>query len=190
MVRNQMISLSNGIFEFTYQRRVSNKTGDSVVERTGTPSYLSPEVVEATGHNASVDHWALGVLLYELLAGCNPFFWEGMDQMTLFNDIVESDFPRPEGINEDAMDLIAGLLTKDPDTRLGSRGDQHILSHAWFRDMDAEAMRRRKITAPWLPDVKSPMDTCCFQDWSSLEDMMQRGYPRLDAEDEARFEAF
>lgn len=147
-------------------------------------------MVESAGHNASVDHWALGVLLYELLTASNPFFWEGMDQMTLFNDIIESDFPRPEGINEHAIDLIAALLIKDPEMRLGNRCDQDILSHVWFQDMNLEAMRRRKIPAPWVPTVKSALDTCCFQDWSELEDMTDRKFPRLDSDDEARFEAF
>jgi serine/threonine protein kinase len=41
---------------------------------TGTPNYLSPEVIMNRGHDASSDHWALGVLIYEMVAGENPFF--------------------------------------------------------------------------------------------------------------------
>jgi serine/threonine protein kinase len=35
----------------------------------GVPEYLAPEVVGGTGHDESVDLWALGVLVYHLITG-------------------------------------------------------------------------------------------------------------------------
>ena len=35
--------------------------------------YMSPEMIVSAGHDISVDHWALGVLLYEMLCGATPF---------------------------------------------------------------------------------------------------------------------
>ena len=40
----------------------------------GTPEYLAPEIIMSTGHNIGVDWWALGVLLFEMLAGYPPFY--------------------------------------------------------------------------------------------------------------------
>ena len=40
----------------------------------GTPEYLAPEVILSSGHNHGVDWWALGVLLFEMLAGFPPFY--------------------------------------------------------------------------------------------------------------------
>jgi serine/threonine protein kinase len=42
----------------------------------GTPEYLAPEIIQSKGHNKGVDWWAIGILIYEMLAGFPPFYDE------------------------------------------------------------------------------------------------------------------
>ena len=39
----------------------------------GTPEYLAPEMLLNKGHGKPVDWWTFGILLYEMIAGIDPF---------------------------------------------------------------------------------------------------------------------
>ena len=48
-----------------------------------------PQIILSKGHDAGVDIWAFGVLLFEMIYGYSPFYSEGVDQVTLFKRIVQ-----------------------------------------------------------------------------------------------------
>lgn len=60
----------------------------------GTPEYLAPEILLNKGHGKPVDWWCLGILLYEMLAGIDPFTDE--DPMQIYQKILKGHlkFPR------------------------------------------------------------------------------------------------
>ena len=63
----------------------------------GTPEYLAPEIIQSKGHGKSVDWWALGILIFEMLVGYPPFYDEnpfGIYQKILAGRI---EFPRYDG---------------------------------------------------------------------------------------------
>ena len=47
----------------------------------GTAEYLAPEMLIGNGHDYTIDWWALGILIYELLAGIPPFYNKDMKIM-------------------------------------------------------------------------------------------------------------
>jgi CRP-like cAMP-binding protein len=147
---------------------------DKTYTLCGTPGYLSPEMVTVQGHTFSTDHWSLGILIYEMIAGVSPFYYDSIDQAELFDSIAQDDYPAlPATVSPKAQDLIAGLLRKDPDVRLGAKHQCEILEHPWFAELDLDGMRHREVPAPWVPALDGPLDTSNFTDWSDLEQAEQ-----------------
>jgi len=176
------------LIDFGFAKYITEKT----FTLCGTPGYLPPEIVMTRGHDWSADHWSFGVLIYDMLTGSNPFFYEGMDQMALFHAIVEEPYDEPKGASPEAKDMISKLLVKEPDHRLGSlsRGEEDILEHPWFAFLDLGKLRQRQTPAPWVPKVKDPLDSSCFDDWDHLVDKMVENIPDLEPNDAALFDKF
>ena len=141
------------------------------------------------GHNTAADNWALGVLAYEMVAGYHPFLEDAdMDNVELFRSIAQGNYPAlPSDISLEVTDLLARVIVVDPLHRLCAK---EILEHAWFNDLSANAMRRRKLAAPWVPTITDPLDMSSFEDWSELEDKTTARYPPLGAKDAELFKTF
>lgn len=111
----------------------------------GTHEYLAPEIASGVGHGNSVDWWAFGVFIYELIYGRTPFKG-GSKKATLKNVLVkELKFPN-KGANcaaaAAAKDLINRLLERDPRRRLGSaKGAAEIKRHPFFRGIQWPLIR-------------------------------------------------
>ena len=96
----------------------------------GTPEYLAPEMVTKSGHDESVDIWALGVLLFEMLTGRTPFNFNG-DRIQLYNNIKSLRIVWTDDFPQLAKDLVGRILRLNPKDRLNL--DQ-MINHQWFRD--------------------------------------------------------
>lgn len=55
----------------------------------GTPEYIAPEVILRQGYGKPVDWWAMGIVLYEFLVGCVPFFGDTPEE--LFGQVISGE---------------------------------------------------------------------------------------------------
>ena len=79
----------------------------------GTPTYMAPEQISALTVTAKTDLYALGVILYEMLAGKPPFGGE-LAQVLTQHVALE---PEPPPANAGLENIALALLSKSPDAR-------------------------------------------------------------------------
>uniref|UniRef100_A0A8C0FV16 non-specific serine/threonine protein kinase n=1 Tax=Bubo bubo TaxID=30461 RepID=A0A8C0FV16_BUBBB len=142
----------------------------------GTPEYIAPEVILRQGYGKPVDWWAMGIILYEFLVGCVPFFGDTPEE--LFGQVISDEINWPEKDEApppDAQDLITLLLRQNPLERLGTGGAYEVKQHQFFRGLDWNGLLRQK--AEFIPQLESEDDTSYF-------DTRSEKYHHLETEEE------
>ncbi|XP_067846262.1 microtubule-associated serine/threonine-protein kinase 1 isoform X2 [Heptranchias perlo] len=142
----------------------------------GTPEYIAPEVILRQGYGKPVDWWAMGIILYEFLVGCVPFFGDTPEE--LFGQVISDEIAWPDGddaLPPDAQDLISTLLRQNPLERLGTGSAYEVKQHRFFTDLDWNSLLRQK--AEFIPQLESEDDTSYF-------DTRSDRYHHLDSDEE------
>lgn len=124
----------------------------------GTPDYIAPEILLGQKYNSSVDWWSFGVLLYEMLIGQSPF--HGRDEEELFLSIRTYNPVYPSCLSKTAKDILVKLFVREPEERLGVKGN--IRRHSFFDSIDWSALEQRQVAPPFRPTLSSPSDCSNF----------------------------
>jgi len=128
-----------GIAKATSQRLTEQSVFTAMGEFIGTPEYMSPEQADLTGLDVDTrtDVYSLGVVLYELLVGAQPFDGrelrqEGFDEMR--RKIREEEPPRPSV-------RLSGLGEKSTTAAANRRIEPSTLARQLHGDIDWITMK-------------------------------------------------
>jgi serine/threonine protein kinase len=126
---NLMVA-GNGIvkvMDFGIAKRQGVTGATKVSTSIGSPLYMAPEQILGRAVDCRTDIYALGITLYELLAGQRPFNSRGKAEYLVLDAHV-NDLPEPPtvyrfGIPQPIVDAVMRSLAKDPDARFQSAED-------------------------------------------------------------------
>ncbi|TYZ67801.1 hypothetical protein PybrP1_001789 [[Pythium] brassicae (nom. inval.)] len=117
------------------------------------------------GHDKAVDYWALGILIYELIAGSAPFF--AHDPMQVYALIIQGNVKFPVFFGRSCVDLVQKLLCQNPARRLGNmkHGIKDIINHKWFAGFPWDGLITKTTKPPIVPQIRDAFDTSNFDDF-------------------------
>ncbi|XP_049805773.1 microtubule-associated serine/threonine-protein kinase 3 isoform X3 [Schistocerca nitens] len=154
-----LMSLATNLYE-GYIDKETKQFSDKQVY--GTPEYIAPEVILRQGYGKPVDWWSMGIILYEFLIGCVPFFGDTPEE--LFAHTVNDDIEWPDDddwpVQPEAKDIITSLLQQNPRDRLGTGGAHEVKEHPYFSGVDWNSLLRQK--AEFVPQIDHEEDTSYF----------------------------
>ncbi|RHX98469.1 hypothetical protein DYB37_004293 [Aphanomyces astaci] len=165
----------------------------------GTKGYMAPELIsgkllrreERPGYNYTIDYWSLGVTVYELVCGYQPFnlynvLGDGFLAEIAQEVEVAKLSPRsqyraelermaagvdyPEYVSEEVRDFINKLLDVNASSRMGctTRGFLDIMEHPYFKDLDWERLMVKHVQPEFTPTVKPLTDRKTYSNFWNM----------------------
>ncbi|XP_052714284.1 serine/threonine-protein kinase Nek11-like isoform X4 [Crassostrea angulata] len=176
--------------------RILMGTTDLASTFTGTPYYMSPEVLKHEGYNSKSDIWSIGCILYEMCTLTHAF--DGKSLMAVMYKIVEGEVPKlPEKFSSELNNVLKLMLSKDPDKRPSATDllkipliKNHIAKlskefHAKSLEnssRDAEDIAKLLKEKSYLSDLKSTEEEVKYKNLPPRERMRLRKLQQADEE--------
>ncbi|KAI7853524.1 kinase-like domain-containing protein [Circinella umbellata] len=130
----------------------------------GTPGFMAPEILLHQGYDRAVDWWAFGVLIYQMVFSRPPFPAEHDDE--IYDATLNDEIVYPMKASAISISICEQLLNRDPSKRLGSgeRDALEVKAHPFFSGVDWKGLLDKRISPPFIPTIKGPLDTSNFDE--------------------------
>ncbi|KAF1356113.1 SSK2 MAP kinase [Delphinella strobiligena] len=118
-----------------------NGRGAKQGSMTGTPMYMSPEVIKggsmATARHGAVDIWSLGCVILEMATGRRP--WASLDnEWAIMYNIAQGNppqLPTSDQMGEVGLDFLKRCFERDPARRISA---PELLQHDWIMQLRSQ----------------------------------------------------
>ncbi|KAG3163633.1 hypothetical protein C6341_g12893 [Phytophthora cactorum] len=178
----------------------------------GTRGYMAPEIIsgklvkrdQRPGYTFSVDFWSLGVTLFELMCGFQPFSMHSSGNF--FQEVANEEIfrlsPRtqhkielqkmtqgvtfPLHLTRNAQDFLKRLLEVSPEHRLGCNGEKgfaEFMEHPFFETVDWEKLMMKHIDPKFKPALPLLSDKKIYNSYEHMMshfDMRDKDFIRHD----------
>jgi serum/glucocorticoid-regulated kinase 2 len=138
--------------DFGISRKIKNNK--PILDKSGTPGYISPEVLLNKPQTFCSDFFSVGVLCYELVYNKKPFKGKNKKEITekiLYKDIKLTKKDIPDNYSLIIGDFINKLLKRNFRERLGNKGIQNIMNHPWLEGVNWDIIEAKLVANEKIP---------------------------------------
>ena len=134
---------------------------DNSSETSGTPGYMSPEVMRGKNHSFPVDYFAIGVIGYEFMKGVRPYIGRNrreIKEQILSKQACIKEDETPKGWSKESVDFINKLIIRNQEKRLGFKGIHELREHNWLKYYPWELFEKKNLPSPFIPENRDNFD--------------------------------
>uniref|UniRef100_A0A8C9K5Z0 G protein-coupled receptor kinase n=1 Tax=Panthera tigris altaica TaxID=74533 RepID=A0A8C9K5Z0_PANTA len=151
----------------------------------GTPGFMAPELLQGEEYDFSVDYFALGVTLYEMIAARGPFRARGekVENKELRQRVLSEPVKYSDKFSQASKDFCEALLEKDPEKRLGFRDGtcDGLRANPLFKDINWRQLEAGMLIPPFVPDSRT-VYAKNIQDVGAFSTVKGVAFDKADAE--------
>uniref|UniRef100_A0A4W3HHR2 G protein-coupled receptor kinase n=1 Tax=Callorhinchus milii TaxID=7868 RepID=A0A4W3HHR2_CALMI len=160
--------------------------GKKTNQRAGTNGYMAPEILKEENYTYSVDWFALGCSIYEMIAGRTPFkdFKEKVSKDEVKRRTLEDEETYLHGnFTDESKDICKLFLAKKIEDRLGCNDPR---KHSFFKSINFQRLEAGLVDPPFVPN---PATVYC-KDLGDIADFSEVRGIDIDEKDKKFYKKF